>query len=129
MASGFKIGTTSGGVTSLDLLTTAVVEPQPEYLKYRNIRKLGNAKFRGYGLPAVVWTFPMLEVAQVTQLLSFESDEPIYIRSLKADDTWGLFQVLMNIIDPRYDGEHMAGFRGYRSKLVIEFTVLDEATI
>jgi len=116
-------------VTSLDLLTTAVVEPQHEYLKYRSIRKLGNGKSRGYGLPTVVWTFPMLEVEQVTQLLSFDSDDPIYIRSRKADDTWGLFQVLMNIIDPRYDGEHMPGFRGYRRALVIEFTVLDEATI
>lgn len=126
MASGFKIGTTSGGVTSLDALTTPLPDPQQDNPKYRVLKKLGNGKMKGFGAERVIWAFPILEVEQITQLLTFDVDANIYVRSRKRDDTWGLFEVVMNVIDPRYDGEHMPGFQGHRRGLTVEFTVISE---
>lgn len=126
MASNFKIGTTSGGMTALDELAVLCPDPQPQFAKYRRKDKLGDMSMRGRGPQVIVWGFPLIEVEQLAHLESFQSDDPIYIQSPKRDDTFGVFEVLMNWLDPKEDGDHMNGLRGYRSGLVLEFIILSE---
>lgn len=126
MASNFKIGTTSGGITSLDALTTACPDPQQSFNEFRRKDRLGNMTMKGRGPQTILWTFPLLEVEQLAQLETFQSDVPIYIQSSKRDDSLGVFEVLMNWIDPREDGDHMNGFHGHRGNLALEFIVLSE---
>lgn len=122
----FQIGTTSGSMTALDALTTPCPDPQPQFAKYRRKDKLGDMSVKGRGPQTIVWAFPLLEVDQIAQLETFQSADPIYIRSTKRDDSFGVFEVIMNWIEPKEDGEHMNGFHGYRSGLVIEFIILSE---
>jgi hypothetical protein len=126
MASDFKIGTTSGGITSLDALTTPCPDPQWEFHEYKKNVRLGDGSMRGLGPQSAMWNFPMIEDEQIAQLETFKSDDPIFIRSRKRDGTLAVFEVYMNWLDPRQDGDHMPGFQGYRSGLVIEFIVLSE---
>ena len=124
MASVFKIGTTSGGITSLDGLTVAVPNPQPEYQLFRAVKRLGNMKTKGFGPATVIWSFSILEVGEVTQLYTFLSTSPIYIQTRKQDDSLGIFEVEMNWPAPKQDGDHAPGFYGFRNGLVIEFIIL-----
>ena len=126
MASDFKIGSTSGGVTSLDALTTPLPDPQPQFNKYRTKERLDNLTVKGRGPQTIIWTFPLLAVDQLAQLETFQSSDPIYIRSTKRDDTFGVFEVRMNWNDPREDGDHANGFKGHRFNLSIEFIILSE---
>ncbi len=126
MASNFKIGTTSDGITSLDELTTPCPDPQQSFSEFRRKDRLGDLTMKGRGPQTVTWTFPLAQVDEISQLETFQSDNPIYIQSYKRDDTLAVFEVLMNWIDPREDGDHMNGFRGHRGNLSIEFVVLSE---
>jgi hypothetical protein len=126
MSSDFKIGTTSGGITSLDALGTPCPDPQPRFSEFRRKDRLGDMTVKGRGPQIIYWGFPLTAVNEVVQLEAFQSDDPIYIRSPKRNDTFGVFEVLMNWVDPREDGDHMNGFKGYRSGFEIEFIVLSE---
>lgn len=126
MASEYKIGTTSAGITSLDALGTPCPDPQPQFNEYRRKDRLGDMSMKGRGPQTIVWGFPLIDSAQIAQLETFQSDVPIYIRSRKRDDSLKTFQVMMNWLDPKEDGDHMNGFYGYRSGLVLEFIVLAE---
>jgi|GEM_PF-1783108 len=126
MASDFKIGSTSGGITSVDELATPCPEPQPKFNNFRRKDRLDDFTVKGRGPQTIVWDFPLLEVAQIAQLETFQSTDPIYIRSTKRDDTFGVFEVRMNWIDPREDGDHANGFKGHRFNLTIEFIVIEE---
>lgn len=128
MASNYKIGTTSGGITSLDALGTPCPDPQPQFAKFRRKDRLGDGSLKGRGPQTIVWAFPMIEVEQVAMLETFQSTSPIYIQSRKRSDALGVFEVLMNWLEPSEDGEHMNGFYGYRSGLVLEFIILSEVT-
>lgn len=126
MASDFKIGTTSVGITSMDALATPCPDPQPQFAKYRRKDKLGDMSLKGRGPQTIVWGFPLIEVAQIAMLETFQSVSPIYIQSRKRNDSLGVFEVIMNWLEPKEDGDHMNGFYGYRSGLVLEFVVLSE---
>lgn len=126
MASDFKIGTTSGGITSLDSLATPIPDPQQRFDVYRKKERLGDMSMKGRGPQSVVWTFPLLQVDELAQLETFQSEEPIYIRTPKRDDSWGIFEVMVNWPDPREDGDHMNGFQGHRGNLALEFIILSE---
>ncbi len=126
MASEFKIGTTSGGVTSLDALATPLPDPQQQFSEFRRKERLDNLTMKGRGPQTIQWVFPLIETAQLTQLEGFQATDPIYIRSPKRNDTFGVFEVHMNWVDPREDGDHMNGFRGWRGNLTIEFIVVGE---
>jgi|SRR3990172_1038602 len=126
MASDFKIGVTSGGITSLDALGTPVPDPQHQFREFLEMERLGNMKLRGSGPNTLIWKFPLLEVNELAMLETFVSTDPIYIRSPKRDDIFGIFEALMNIPIPAQDGEHMPGFRGYRGGYEIEFVILSE---
>jgi hypothetical protein len=126
MTSIFQIGTTEPGLTSLDDLTTPLPDPQWEFREYRKMIRLGDGSLFGAGPRTVVWTFPMLEPDQIAQLETFLSDDPIYIQTLKRDDTIATFEVIMNVVDPAQDGKHQPGFRGWRVGHELEFIVLSE---
>lgn len=126
MASNFMIGTTVIGLESLDELTTPLPDPQHEFHEFMEMKKLGDLTMRGVGPQRELWKFPLLETEQITQLETFQSISPIYIQAPKRDDSLGIFEVLMNWNDPRQDGLHQPGFRGYRNGLEIEFIILSE---
>ena len=126
MASEFKIGLTSGGMTSLDELATPLPNPQPEFHQYRKMDRLGNMKLKGRGPRTVMWGFPLIEVEQVSQLGIFNITDPIYIQTRHRDDTVHIYEVEVNWPDPRQDGDHSPSFRGLRSGLIVEFIVLSE---
>lgn len=124
MASEFKIGTTSGGVTALDALTVALPDPQPVFNQYRKMIRMGDGTLRGQGPQTVVWNFPLLEPEQIAQLETFYSTSARYIRTRKRDDSFEIFEVLITVPEARQDGEHL--FQGVRSGYVLEFIVLSE---
>jgi hypothetical protein len=126
MASPFKIGATSGGITSLDALGTPCPDPQPKFNLYRTMKRLGDLTVKGRGPQTIIWDFQLIDAEEIAQLETFKSDDPIYIQSRKRDNTLGIFEVLMNWPDPKQDGEHMPGFQGLRSGLVLEFIVISE---
>lgn len=126
MASGFKISTTLEGLTSLDALATPLPDPQPDFQKYRVLLPLGNLSQKGMGPQTAIWIFPLLETEQVSQLETFQSTEPIYIRTRKRNGTFATLQVVANWLDPRQDGDHVSRLYGYRGGLTIEFLVIAE---
>jgi hypothetical protein len=126
MTSQFKIGLTSGTMISLDELATPVQNPQPEFHEYRKMVRLGTMKLRGLGPQTVIWTFPLIEVEEVTQLEVYRSASPIYIQTRHRDDTIHVYEVDVNWPDPRQDGEHQSTFRGLRGGLILEFIILSE---
>jgi hypothetical protein len=93
MASSFMIGTTSS-TTSLDALTTPVPDPKSSYLPYARINNKGNGGTRGIGSPVAQWTFPVLELAEYSQLKTFcpGASADVYIQTKLDDDTFELFQ-------------------------------------
>ena len=118
----FKIGTTLVGMTALESLTTPVDLPQWEYYPYARLVTLGSGGTRGIGLPKVVWTFPILDVDQISQLRTFCSgaSAQVYIRTKIQDGTYADF--LADMIWPvSKDGQHKPSFPDHRSGLVIEF--------
>lgn len=126
MASDYKIGSTSGGITSLDALSTPCPDPQAQFQEFRRKDRLGNMAMKGRGPQTVIWDFPLIDVDQIAQLETFQSDDPIYIQTRKRDDSLAVFEVQANWIDPREDGDHMGGLHGYRSGLQLEFIILSE---
>lgn len=126
MASGFMIGTTAESMTALDLLATPLLDPQWEFREYRRIARLGDGVTRGLGPRTIIWSFPMIETNQIEQLEFYKSNDPIYVRTRKRNQEFGKFQVIQNWNDPRQDGGHLVGFRGYRTQFEIEFIVLLE---
>ena len=126
MASIFMVGDTVETLTALDALTTPLPDPQPQFLKYRIKKRLGNMKMKGFGPSTILWEFPLAAVAEVTQVNALQSTTPIYIQSPNEDDVPAVFEVEINVPDPREDGEHKPGFRGHRFGLVVEFVVLSE---
>ncbi len=127
MPSEYMIGATLESLTSLDELAVPVDNPLGDFRQYLKKIKLGDLSMRGLGPRTIVWNFALMEdVEQIEQLAQFDSTQPIYIRSRRRDDTFGTFEVLMNWIEPREDGNRQPGFLGTRFEFVIEFTVLSE---
>lgn len=124
MASNFRIDETEVGLTALDALATPLPDPQPQYQAYLKMVKLANGAMRGQGFPRIIWTFPLIEPDQIAELEAFFTGVPIYISSRKRDDSFGDFQVIPTVPDPRQDGDHL--FQGVRSAYTVEFIVLGE---
>lgn len=126
MASIFQIGATEGTLTPLDELATPLPDPQQSFAQYRRKDKLGDMTLKGRGPKTILWAFPLVTVNEIAQIIALQSDDPIYVQSVKQDDTPAVYQVIMTTPDPREDGEHMNGFQGYRGNFSIEFIVLSE---
>jgi hypothetical protein len=126
MTSIFMIGATVDGLTGVDALATPCPIPQPQFNQFRKMLRLGDLTMKGSGPQTVIWGFPLIETEQLAMLETFKSASPIYIQTTRRDDSVAIFEVLMNWIDPKQDGDHQNGLYGYRSGLVLEFIVLSE---
>ena len=96
MASSFMIGSTSS-TTSLDQLTTPIPDPKSSYLPYARTHNKGNGGTRGVGSPVAQWQFPILSVAEYSQLKSFcpGASAHVFIQTKLDDDTYDLFECEM----------------------------------
>lgn len=123
----YEIGTTLGGMTALETLATPVELPNPEYYPYSRIVTLGDGSARGLGMPKAIWTFPLMEVAQITMLRTFcaGASATVFIRTKKNDGSYASFEGEM-VWPVSKDGQHKANFPDHRAALVIEFRNLVE---
>jgi len=87
------IGTTSS-MTSLDQLTTPLLDPKSSYLPYARVNNKGNGGTRGIGSPVADWTFGILSIAEYNQLKTFcpGASADVYINTKLDDDTFETFQ-------------------------------------
>jgi hypothetical protein len=128
MASEYQIGTTIETLTALDALATPLPNPMPDFQEYRRKDRLGDMSMKGRGPRTILWKLAISEIPEVEQLEVFMTGDPIYIRSKKRNDIFAVFQVLMNLLDPRHDGVRLPGFVGNRMENEYEFIVLNEVT-
>jgi hypothetical protein len=114
----FKIGTTLGGMTSLESLTTPVPLPQIDFLPFARVVNLGDGGTRGVGSPVVTWTFQLLSLDEYNQLRTFcpGASAEIFIRTRIDDDTYEDFQARM--VMPN-DGQNR--WFGNRKNFVVTF--------
>lgn len=114
----FEIGTTLGGTTNLELLTTPVPAPKSAYLPFARAVPLGNGGTRGIGAPIAVWTFPILSIEEYSQLKSFcpNASADIFIRTKIDDDTYDDFSGKMI-----WPNEPQDRWYGERRNFVIQF--------
>jgi hypothetical protein len=126
MTSRFKIGLTALTLTSLDELAVPLPDPQPEFRKYQRKDRLGNAKMKGRGPQKIFWEFPILEIEQQNEIDDFNIADPIYIQSPDKEDVDTVYQVDVNVLDPRESGSHKVSFPGHRTGFAFEFIVLSE---
>jgi hypothetical protein len=127
MASDFKIGATSGNLTSLDELTVECPDPQPEFKKFQEMVRLGAQTLRGMGPQTIIWRFPLLEVGQVAQLETSIGTTK-YIRSKDRFDVFKVYEVISNIVPAKQDGDHVDRMSGIRSGYELEFIILSEVS-
>jgi len=128
MPSDYQIGSSVETLTPVDELTVPLEIPFGDYQMYSSQAQLASHKMRRFGPPIITWTMSMSDVEQIEQLDEFNLDAPVYIRSRKKNDTFGIFQVLFNWSDEREDGVRKPLFLGTRFEAVIQFTVLGEVT-
>jgi hypothetical protein len=114
----FKIGTSEGGMTNIESLTTPLPLPQFDFLPFARTVHKGNGGMRGVGFPVATWTFQLLSLAEYTQLRTFctGASAEVYIRTRIDDDTYANFFVKM--ICPN-DG--MGRWYGNRKNYVVTF--------
>jgi hypothetical protein len=65
-------------------------------------------------------------VETLTSLDDYDVAAPIYIQSPNKEDVDTVYQVDVNILDPRESGSHKASFPEHRTGFAFEFTVLSE---
>lgn len=114
----FEIGTTFGGMTNVESLTTPLPAPKSNYLPYARVHNRGDGGTRGVGFPIATWTFPILSAEQYNQLKSFcsGSSADVYIRTKLDDDTYADFQAKM-----LWPNEPQDRWFGERKNFVITF--------
>jgi len=90
----FEIGTTEGGMTNIEDLTTPLPAPKSNYLPYARVVNKGNGGTRGVGSPVAQWIFGVLTLEQYNQLKTFcpDSSADVYIRTKLDSDTYADFQ-------------------------------------
>lgn len=81
----FAIGTTYGGLTNVESLTTKapLMAPKPMYMAYSTSVQLGNGGRRGLGLPVIIWDFGYIYTDMLTALrvICPGAYADVYIRS------------------------------------------------
>ena len=93
----FEIGTTEGGMTNLEALSTPVPLPEFDFLPFARVVNKGNGGTRGVGSPVATWTFQLLTIDEYNQLRTFcpGASADVYIRTKVDDDTYENFQAKM----------------------------------
>jgi len=87
MASEFKIGATLGGITSLDILPTPVLDPTTDFKPYSKLIDLGSGLKRGAGYATAKWIYGYITEAQRNQLRTFctGASAEVFIRTRTRD--------------------------------------------
>lgn len=124
----FKIGTQAGGVAGLTLLsalTTPVPTPQAVYQPFQELESLGSLTKRGTGYVSAEWTFPVLTLAQRTQLKTFSSgaSATVCIRTINEAGTYANYWA--TLVWPLPEPRIRAGFL---HDFVLRFEALEAAT-
>ena len=122
--SDFEIGTTEGGMTNIEQLTTPLPDPRSSFLPFARTVSLGSGGTRGIGTPVAIWTFGILTVEQYSQLKTFcpDASADIFIHTKIDDDTYATFSGVMiwpNELQDRFLG-------GHRRNLSVQFRQLIE---
>ena len=93
----FEIGTTEGGMTNVELLTTPLQAPKSNYFPYARVASKGNGGARGIGSPVATWMFPLLSAAEYSQLKTFcpGASADVFIRTKLDNDTYADFEAKM----------------------------------
>jgi len=126
MASRYMIGLSAETLTSLDELAVPLPDPQDEFRKFLRKDRLGNRRMKGRGPQTIIWEFPMLEIEQQSALDDFNIEAAIYIQSPNKDEEDTVYEVNVNVLDPRESGSHKTYFPGHRTGFAFEFTILSE---
>jgi len=90
----YQIGTTYGGLTNLESLTTPVAPPKSSFIPYSQSLALGSGSVRGGGWATAIWSWGFLTQAQRNQLRTFCTGKSasVYINTRK-NDTSDAYQV------------------------------------
>ena len=93
----FEIGTTEGGMTNVELLTTPLLAPKSNYFPYARTPSKGNGGTRGVGSPIATWSFGFLSAAEYNQLKTFcpGASADVFIRTKLDGDTYADFEAKM----------------------------------
>ena len=121
----FMIGTTYGGMTALDELTTPVTDPKSNFMPYARVSSLANGGTRGLGFPIAIWDFSLITLAERNQLKEFCSgaSATVYIHTKINDDSFADFSVKMiwpDGIEDRWYGEKKNFTIQFRNLVLIE---------
>ena len=119
----FEIGTTEGGLTNIEQLTTPLPAPKSNFLPYARTVPLGNSGTRGLGNPIASWTFPILSIEEYSQLKTFcpGTSADIFIQTKIDDDTYAVFSGKMI-----WPNEPQDRWYGVRRNFSVQFRQLIE---
>lgn len=93
----YEIGTTYGGMTNVESLTTALPAPRSTIQEFSQSVELASAGVRGAGWPVATWTWDILEQDQWDQIRTFCSGQSadVYIKTRKQDGTYQVYTATM----------------------------------
>ena len=122
----YEIGSTYGGMTNVEELTTPLPAPKSTFRPYSQLIRLGNGTARGGGWAVATWRFGFLSQAQRDQLRTFctGASSSVYIKTRKNDST-DAYQVYTAVMIWPEEEEKQAG---RRLDFVIQFVNLQEYT-
>lgn len=91
MASNYKIGSSLGTLTSLDLLATPIVDPKHVAHNYSSQDDLADGSVRGMGWPFIEWRYGYVTQAQRDMFRTFcpSSSSIVYIRTKQNESADG----------------------------------------
>lgn len=123
----FKIGTTLGGLTNIEALTTPLPAPRAVFMDYGERVTAASGRTYGRGYPMCRWTFSLLTSAQRQQLKQFcaGASAAVYIRTLANDDAYADYSAIMHWAE---EEERDPSKRRDRIELTITFTHLVKIT-
>lgn len=127
MSDYFGIGTSSGGIASLEALTVPIMADsapvKSSFIKYPVLKLLASGATRGQGFPQASWLFSIMSLEERNSLRTYctGASASVYIKTKKDDDSWANFSAIM--IWPKDDSDR---WDGNRKNLLINFIHLIE---
>lgn len=121
MASNYKIGTTYAGLTSLDQLTTPLVNPRSEGLQTSDPVDIADGSRRSIGWLRQAWHWGFMSEAQCEALRGYIGT--VYVRTRKNDGNFETYSAVL--VWPEQEPEHYAG---KVIDLTVELRMMEVAT-
>jgi hypothetical protein len=93
----YKIGTTYGGMTNVESLTTSVFAPKHDRIVYSSPVTTGDGQVHGLGWLVTKWHWDFMTQAQYTQLKQFCTglSASVYINTKNNSDTYTSYTAIM----------------------------------